>query len=71
MVPLRVEAYAGARYPERPIAVWMEGERLAVLELIRSWRTPDALHFLVDVERLARVELVYRDEVWQFKPKSF
>ncbi len=65
---ISVEAYAGASYPERPTAVWLEGERLAVTDLIRSWRTPDALHFLVEIERLGRVDLIYKDDDWSLKP---
>jgi len=62
--PVRVEAYAGASYPEHPLAVWLDGQRLEVLRVIRQWRTPDALHFLVEVESLGRVELIYRHETW-------
>jgi hypothetical protein len=35
-----VECYAGHRYPERPRAFLWEGERVAVEEVERSWRTP-------------------------------
>ena len=62
--PVRVEAYAGASYPEHPLAVWRDGQRQAVLRVLRQWRTPDALHFLVEVESLGRVELIYRHETW-------
>ncbi len=64
ITPVQVEAYAGASYPERPRAVWFRESKLDVAEVIRQWRTPDALHFLVEVEGLGRVELVYRDESW-------
>ena len=62
--PVRVEAYAGASYPEHPLAVWWDEQRLAVLRTLRQWRTPDALYFLVEVESLGRVELIYRHETW-------
>ncbi len=62
--PVRVEAYAGASYPQRPTAVWIDDRRLAVQKVIRQWRTPDALHFLVEVEELARAELIYRNDTW-------
>lgn len=56
---VRVEAYAGASYPEKPTAVWYEGRRHPVVSLLRSRRSPSALHFLVEVEDLGRLELVY------------
>ena len=62
--PVQVEAYAGASFPERPRAVWVGGSKLDVVKVIRQWRTPDALHFQVEVESLGRVELVYRDNSW-------
>ena len=62
---VRVEAYAGASYPERPIAIIWEDKRLTVRRLIRQWRTPDDLHFLVEVEKLGRVELIYHSDAWQ------
>jgi len=66
-VPLvRVEAYAGASYPERPTAVWWEGRRLEVERVIRSWRTPDALHFWVELQTLGETTLSYhyQDDAW-------
>ncbi len=62
--PVRVEAYAGASYPQRPTAVWIDARRLEVQNVIRQWRTPDALHFLVDIEDIHRTELIYRNENW-------
>ncbi|MBL7063204.1 MAG: hypothetical protein ISS49_03205 [Anaerolineae bacterium] len=35
-----VECYAGYRYPERPRTFVWEGERVAVEEVERQWRTP-------------------------------
>ena len=62
--PVQVEAYAGARYPERPTAVWVDDRRLEVQNVLRQWRTPDALHFRVEVEELGEVELIYAQGVW-------
>ena len=35
-----VECYSGATYAERPVAVQWQGQRLAVEQVLRSWRTP-------------------------------
>ncbi len=61
-VPVVVSAYAGASYPQRPTAVLWQGRRLAVEQIDRSWRTPDALHFLLHLESLGRVELRYHPQ---------
>lgn len=57
--PVYVHAYAGASYPEHPISIIWQDKRLDVLTVDRSWLTPDALHFRVQLESLGRVELVY------------
>lgn len=44
---IAVECYAGYRYPERPLAFTWQGERLAVEQVERQWRTPAGLSFLV------------------------
>lgn len=62
MSAVRVEAYAGASYPERPTAVWWQDQRLEVEQVVRSWRTPDGLHFLVEIEEIGRAELIYHYE---------
>ena len=69
MSAIHVEAYAGASYPERPIAVWRQGQRLDVMEVLRSWRTPDGLHFLVEIEKIGRAELSYRyqEDGWKIE----
>lgn len=35
-----VECYSGSTYAERPVAVHWQGQRLAVEQVLRSWRTP-------------------------------
>jgi len=70
-VPVVVSAYAGASYPQRPTAVQWQGRRLAVAQIERSWRTPHALHFLLHVESLGRVELSYhpQSDSWTLTPR--
>ena len=68
---VRVEAYAGGSYPERPTAVWWQDQRLEVEQVVRSWRTPDGLHFLVEIEKIGRVELIYHyQDGWWLKDRE-
>jgi hypothetical protein len=57
-----VECYASTRYPERPRAFLWEGERLAVEEVERQWRTPSGPAFHVRTADSRRFVLAY-DEV--------
>jgi hypothetical protein len=54
-----VECYAAARYPERPIAFLWGGERLAVAEVERQWRTPVEIVFRVRTESGGRFDLSF------------
>jgi len=44
---LRVEAYAGASFPERPIAVDLDGERIEVEQIDARWREEERIGFRV------------------------
>lgn len=46
----RVRCYAGASYPERPIAFLWEGRWLYVSEVIRQERSPEEMVFWVLAE---------------------
>ncbi len=46
----RVECYSGFEYPERPLAVIWQGERLEVDEILESKRTPKGKTFRVTVK---------------------
>ncbi len=54
-----VECYAGHRYPERPRAFFWKGERLAVEEIERRWRTPTGPTFRVRAADGRRFTLAY------------
>jgi hypothetical protein len=45
--PVQVECYSGGEYAERPRALYWQGARLAVAEVLQGWRTPDGKHFCV------------------------
>ncbi len=56
----RVRCYAGASFPERPVAFEWQGSWLKVTEIIRQARTPETLVFWV----LAENDVCYR-LTWQ------
>lgn len=65
-LPVSVSAYAGASYPDHPISILWQDKRLDVMKVERSWRTPMALHFRVQLESLGRIELIYyvKNDAW-------
>jgi hypothetical protein len=61
-----VECYAGTRYAERPVAVTLGGQRLSVIEVLSSWRTPAGPGFdvLVTGDRRLRLQLDEASDRW-------
>jgi hypothetical protein len=66
MMP-RVRCYAGASYPERPVAFEWEGRWLDVAEVLRSARTPTGAVFDVQAksERQFRLEWEQARDSWK------
>lgn len=62
----RVRCYAGASYPERPVAFEWEGGWLGVAEVLWQARTPEGLVFRVLVGNDQRYELAWveTDDSW-------
>lgn len=56
-----VECYAGASYPQRPLAVRVGEERLEVLEILREYRLPGGKGFRVRVQGERIYELQYQE----------
>ena len=44
---MRVECYAGHRGDEEPRWLWIDGERVEVVEILERWREPGARFFRV------------------------
>lgn len=63
---VRVGAYAGASYPERPQWVEVEGARSEVASVESAWREDDRLGFLVTLRDGRRVLLYYvpNNDLW-------
>lgn len=63
---VRVGAYAGHRYPERPTWVEVEGRRRQVAEVRCEWREQERLGWLVTLDDGSRVVLYYvpNEDLW-------
>ena len=68
-----VECYAGRHYPQRPKALWWEGDRLEVEETERHWRSqgvrysdPILYHYLVKTEH-GHFHLIYDTDQEEWK----
>ena len=67
-----VRCYAGASYPERPVAFEWEGQWLEVIEVQRQARTPEGLVFDVVARdgRSYRLEWDADTDEWDIMSKS-
>jgi hypothetical protein len=60
---LEVGAYAGASYPERPEWVLIDDRRVAVAEVLTSWREEERTGFRVRLEDGSHLLLYYVPEL--------
>jgi hypothetical protein len=69
---VKVRCYAGASYPERPVAFEWEGRWQQVVEVRRQVRTPEGLLFDVLAEDGQEVRLAWDAETdgWAVAPAS-
>lgn len=65
-----MECYAGASYPQRPLAVWVGEERLEVLEILREYRLPGGKGFRVRVQDNRIFDVQYQEyrDAWLVIP---
>jgi hypothetical protein len=63
---VRVGAYAGQRYPERPQWVEIEGARTHVASVDSEWREEERLGWLVTLRDGRRMLLYYvlNEDIW-------
>lgn len=63
---VRVGAYAGQRYPERPQWVELEGKRVDVTAVESEWREEERLGFRVTLGDGRRMLLYYvpEEDIW-------
>lgn len=62
-----VECLSGFTYAERPIALWWEGKRLEIVEIVTQWRIPGGLRFRVQAENDRIFELCYSEQEDEWK----
>ncbi|MEW6093950.1 MAG: hypothetical protein AB1531_08310 [Chloroflexota bacterium] len=73
-----VECLSSSTYPERPIALTWEGERLEITTILSQWRTPEALWFRVQAfrhvqrgdQRTFDLAFFEAEARWQIQPVS-
>ena len=65
-----VSCYSGGRYAERPTAFKFENNELEVVKVIRRWREPDSLVFVVLVPDGRRFQLSFNIDAgrWSVEP---
>jgi hypothetical protein len=55
----RVECRAEAAYPGRPLAFTFQGQRWKVVDVLKSWRSPQGVGYRVSIEDGRFFELLY------------
>ncbi len=68
---IRVECRAEYAYPQRPVALHWEGERLEVENILREWRTPEGKHYHVHLRDGRELILSYQEvsHRWQVRER--
>jgi hypothetical protein len=54
-----VECHSETEYPERPLAIHWEGQRLEIAEILNEWRSPRGKHFRLRAINQAIFEIAY------------
>ena len=66
MSTTRVRCYAGAGYPERPLAFEQEGIWLEIVKVLRQVRTPEGLVFdVATLDHRYRLEWNETQDIWK------
>ena len=62
-----VECRSDYDYPGRPQAIWYQGNKFAVIEVLNAWRTLSGKHFRIVIDDDRVFECVYAeaDDVWE------
>jgi len=61
-----VQCHSGFEYAERPVALYWEGQRLEISEVLGRWRTPGGKRFRVITRDDQVFELFYDEslKIW-------
>ncbi|HSV85362.1 MAG TPA: hypothetical protein VLH85_02235 [Levilinea sp.] len=65
-----VECHSGHEYADRPVALYYDGERFEITEIIDRWRIPDGRCFRVLTSSKCAFELFYDElfDEWRVNP---
>ena len=65
-----VECRSSSTYPERPLALTWEGERLEILAILSRRRTPEGYWFRVRTRDLQTFDLTFLEagDRWKIRP---
>lgn len=68
-----VECRSDSHYAERPVALYWQGERIAILEILARWRTPQGRRFRVRAQGGRVFDLFYDDalDVWRIEDRLY
>lgn len=66
-----VECHSGYAYPERPIALYWEGQRLEIAVVEAQWHIPEGNRFRVRTKDNRVFELIYEElnNNWKINPQ--
>ncbi len=69
-MPDLVECHSGYQYADRPTAIFWEGQRFEVVDILRRWRTPGMIYFRVTTAVEQSFDLRYDEhaDVWHIEP---
>ncbi len=56
-----VECHSEYEYPERPIAIWWQNERLMISQILQEARIPDGKYFRVSTSEGFIFDLLYKE----------
>jgi len=56
-----VECHSEYEYPEKPIAIWWQDERMIITQILREARIPDGKYFRVSTSEGFIFDLLYKE----------
>jgi hypothetical protein len=70
LFPCDVECISSTKYGDRPIAVVLEDQQLPITDILKSWRSPQGIHFQVLTGDNMAYELSYTEVTNQWSCKK-
>jgi hypothetical protein len=66
LLPTYVETYSGYKRDEYPLAFWVDGQRLSVIEIEDRWYSPGRSYFRVFADDAGRYILCRDDDSFEW-----